>query len=63
MARAYMGCGSWLVEATGLMGFPCTVVPGCLPLAGNGGEDCGEMLHLTEWQEQPPGGPATLQIR
>ncbi|XP_042760646.1 cell cycle checkpoint control protein RAD9A isoform X2 [Panthera tigris] len=45
------------------MDLPHSVVPGRLPLAGDGGEDCGEMLHLAEWQEQPPGGPAALQIR
>ncbi|XP_032270743.1 cell cycle checkpoint control protein RAD9A isoform X3 [Phoca vitulina] len=41
---------------------PHSVVPGRLPLTGDGGEERGEMLHLTGWQEQPPGGPAALQI-
>lgn len=43
--------------------FARLVVPVSLPLAGDAGEDGGEMLHLHERQEQPPGGPAALQIR
>lgn len=64
MARACVGCESWLVETQHRADvFPHSVIPGRLPLTGHGGEECGEMLHLAEWQEQPPGGPAALSIR
>nr|XP_054517434.1 cell cycle checkpoint control protein RAD9A isoform X5 [Pan troglodytes] len=39
------------------------VFPVCLPLTGDAGEDGGKMLHLPERPEQPPGGPAALQVR
>ncbi|XP_064432162.1 cell cycle checkpoint control protein RAD9A isoform X3 [Mirounga angustirostris] len=64
MAGSYVGVrAGWWRHSTGLMCCPHSVVPGRLPLTGDGGEERGEMLHLTGWQEQPPGGPAALQIR
>ncbi|XP_055000009.1 cell cycle checkpoint control protein RAD9A isoform X3 [Sorex araneus] len=42
---------------------PDEVVPVRLPLAGCAGEDSGAMLPVPQRPEQPPGGPAALQIR
>lgn len=53
----------WRRRRASRIRFLYSVVPVRLPLTGDAGEDRGEVLHLPEWQEQPPGDPAALQIR